>query len=553
MTAVQLHFTLEELVRKIPTITALDLFKADVTPETLQLLRVLPQLSSLSIDCHSTRSFEEIGALTTLTTLKLHAERVFCGNDEKNYAEAMVHLCKLTNLRSLDMLKYRGMSDAGLAHLQQLKQLRCLTLTGCQKIGNLAVSNLLEALSNLQSLDLSSCSEITDAALASLRHMKYLQHLNLRCCSGITDAGIEVLPVTLLTLDLSETRGITPAGLPVLSTLRLLTSLDLSCKHLNDEALQHLSELVHLQHLKLGSYYGGNGITGSGFRYLSKLTSLISLDLRSAKQLTAEGLAHCAQFTALEELELFAAHIPRGGLVGLRGLTNLRCLNLNDCEGMTDEELASIADLTNLQKLDLYRVRSITDRGIQYLAKLIQLRKLDLQQTQLTAEGMRYLANLTDLEDLELTWCPIADSGLVHLAGMHKLRSLGLVACKKLIGTGLVHLTKLKALQKLELAGCNNLTEAAARPLQECTGLTTLSLDRCRGISNPAAIFVGIPTLEHLDIRDCGMTDSEAVACVAQLPALKTLIYSSASQYKLREEFLKANPRLILRGYSFNY
>lgn len=543
----QLHSVLQALVRAIPAMTTLDLSEITVWPATLMLLQALPQLTSLSVNCQSTSHFIEIGKLIKLTKLKLNAEHGYNG-DRNSYTTGMQYLCHLTNLMSLDMQGYYGLSDVGIAHLQKLGQLRHLRLSRCENIGDMAVQALLTSLSNLQSLELNFCTRITDAALTPLCHMKYLQNVHLKGCTGVTDAGIQLLPSTLCTLDLEGLEGITPAGFSALATLRSLTSLNLSSTRVDDEALAHLSELVHLQHLQLGPRHGSNSITGSGFQYLSKLTSLVSLGLRSANRLTAEGLAYCAQFTALQELDLSWVEIPRGGLAGLRGLSHLRHLNFYQCRTVTDAELAYIADLTSLQELNLSKASNITDSGLQHLAKLNQLRKLDLQETKATAAGMQYLAGLTELENLNLTWCPITDEGLRHLAGLHKLQILELSWCGQLTGSGFVHLTKLKMLHELWLNGCKNLTGAVVEPLGECTALKTLMLSYCENIPNMGRFLVKLINLEYISIGNSSIGDSEMIDCSVQLPALKT-IDGYRTQHAIKRALANTHPHLEVNCY----
>jgi hypothetical protein len=91
------------------------------------------------------------------------------------------------------------LTDAGLKHLAELKQLQSLTIHHCM---------------------------VSDAGLNALAGLTELQSLNLQACVTVTDAGLNELAglTRMQTLDLSFTR-VTDAGLKELAGLKRLQTL----------------------------------------------------------------------------------------------------------------------------------------------------------------------------------------------------------------------------------------------------------------------------------------------------------------------------------------
>jgi len=101
-------------------------------------------------------------------------------------------------------------------------------------------------------------------------------------------------------------------------------------------------------------------------------------------------LAHLAKLTSLESLSLEGAHeITDAGLLHLRGLSKLKHLHL-DCTNVGDPGLKHLERLASLRSLHLYGAK-VTDAGVGHLAKLDTLRTLQVRRTQITAAGFARL------------------------------------------------------------------------------------------------------------------------------------------------------------------
>jgi hypothetical protein len=97
------------------------------------------------------------------------------------------------DLKMLD-LRCTKITDAGLAHLKEMKKLQLLNLFGT-KITDAGLVYVKD-MKGLQTLDL-SCTKITDAGLAHLKELKGLRELDLRS-TRITQPKIEELRKVLL-------------------------------------------------------------------------------------------------------------------------------------------------------------------------------------------------------------------------------------------------------------------------------------------------------------------------------------------------------------------
>jgi len=122
------------------------------------------------------------------------------------------------------------------------------------------------------------------------------------------------------------------------------------------------------------------------------------------------------------EVNLNGTQITDGGLVHLKGLTDLQALNLG-CTKITDAGLVHLKGLTGLQELGLSNTQ-ITDAGLVHLKGLTELQTLYLDIIRITDTGLVHLKGLATLQMLFFRQTQITDAGLVHLKGLVNLLSL---------------------------------------------------------------------------------------------------------------------------------
>jgi hypothetical protein len=132
----------------------------------------------------------------------------------------------------------------------------------------------------------------------------------------------------------------------------------------------------------------------------------------------------------------------------------VREINRNKVPGLalymaTDSDLAHLADLTGLQYLDL-KLAQITDGSLAHLSTLTGLRTLDLSATKVSDAGLEHLKGLTGLRFLDLSGTQVTGAGLEHLKGLAELEELWLINTP-VTEAGLEHLTALTGLRRLNL------------------------------------------------------------------------------------------------------
>ncbi len=135
--------------------------------------------------------------------------------------------------------------------------------------------------------------------------------------------------------------------------------------------------------------------------------------------------AQIGRLTQLWQLMLIESSVNDASLSHLKGLTDLRSLELLRDTRITDAGLSNLTGLRNLTRLILPR-NQVSDAGLAHLKGLTDLTELNLWGTQVSDAGMAHLKGLTKLSSLEVGNTPVSDAGLVHLQGLTKLSYLGL-------------------------------------------------------------------------------------------------------------------------------
>ncbi len=127
------------------------------------------------------------------------------------------------------------LDDEGMKHIARLYEIERLSLRGITDAGLAHIAGLI----NLKDLSLSN-SKITDAGLAPVAGLENLEHLNV-AMTRVDDAGLTYLKglKKLRELDIAFT-SVTDAGLKHLEGLKSLRSLDIKGTRITDEAVSRL-------------------------------------------------------------------------------------------------------------------------------------------------------------------------------------------------------------------------------------------------------------------------------------------------------------------------
>eukprot|EP01090_Pellita_catalonica_P015094 TRINITY_DN3994_c0_g1_i1.p1 TRINITY_DN3994_c0_g1~~TRINITY_DN3994_c0_g1_i1.p1 ORF type:complete len:802 (-),score=55.12 TRINITY_DN3994_c0_g1_i1:40-2226(-) len=374
---------------------------------------------------------------------------------------------------------------------------------------------------------------------------------------------IQLLSVSLNTLDLSRTKGITSLVFPhIISTCPNLKSVTLSdCSNIaangsvfaRHALLYPLRKSTSIQHLDLSRCYTlTHDIVANIARACPQLRSLVLSGTKISDLTLNEISVNCKYLNTL--IINGCANVTDEGMKNLP--TSLLCLDVSNCK-ITDKGLALIA--ARQASLTAFKIAGgkITDQGLQSCS-FPHLVSLDLSNSphitgtsfpwisalspkleHLNASCCRALvasafssARFGNLQTLDLTRCLcVSDDTLLDISklGNGGLKKICLGDCEDVSDVGLVQLLSLHHdLEKVDLSKCMHLTDEAVNALafHAQASLTRLSLSGCTKITDKALRILGQSCLGlvWLDISGCeSVTDSGLAAIASGCPALENL------------------------------
>ena len=255
-----------------------------------------------------------VGRLAHLETLSLVGSQAFTD-------AGLAHLQNLTRLKRLDIMGQPGISGASLAHLAGLARLEQLQFT-TPRIDDADLAHL-SGLVGLRSLTLmlDENSGVTDAGLAHLEPLQELRSLQFDQATRITNQGLAHLGklARLDSLNLTNARVTDLKGLESLTDLRILNLMGTPIGDAGHASLPRFSKLELLS--------AGRELTDAGLIHLRELPGLISLDLSSTR-ITDAGLATLGEFPRLERVDVGFTAVGDPGIAALDKLPKLNSLNV---------------------------------------------------------------------------------------------------------------------------------------------------------------------------------------------------------------------------------
>ncbi len=411
-----------------------------------------------------------------------------------------------------------------------LERLRDPAVEGLDAHGQMtdALMATLTGCGHLTTLSLDGCKALTDAGLAHLATLPNLRHLGLGG-TAITGAGLGVLAglTQLETLNLGGTR-VTDAGLGVLARLTRLRAVDLMWTRTGDGALRALAG-----HPDLADFKSGMGVTDAGLGLLRDFPAwrtwrepapaigLLDFDTRP-NHLFLRGRFSDAGLRQLHGLDgLFALNIDQAdngigpaGLALLAGLPRLAWL----AYPAGDAAMAVIADLPALRFLSCQDTAA-TDDGWVALARSRTLAGIWGRETMnLTDRGFRALAAMPTLAQLAVGLGHVSDAALALLPAMPALRHLMPMGVPD---AGYRHIGRCGALEELTLMYCRHTGDEATSHLTALPQLRKYFASYNHITDRTPELLATIPTLEDVTFSACaGITDA-GVAKLAALPRLR--------------------------------
>lgn len=448
----------------------------------------LSELEHLTVNGSFT-DFSGIAALKSLRRLKVK----FRTSTEK--AGLGDRLCRevarLDSLQSFNVTSEvdQGVTNEGLRELRSMHELKSLSL----QIASRTDLSLLAELLNLEELTVTGAG-VTDDQLKNLAKLKSLRALNF-WGKEVTGIGLPAIS------NLSELECLRHLPLRVLtpefkrfSSRKAPQQLEFNGELVTDECMSSLLPLVQLRELDLHN----TAVTGKGVELLVQLPRLESVFVKleqlqeaqpeilggwtSLRRLNITGggvsLRPLSNFRGLPRLSialhLYDPEFNETELAFLAGMTQIKILDLSDCEPMTDIGIANLADLTAIQELDLHG-SDINEMSLQHLSGMWDLRDLRLGRIPIEGGGLVFLTTLTQLIDLRLNHTGCTDAGMFHLASLKQLEHLDLYR-SRVTDEGLQHLTSLGQLRSLNLS-YSRITDSGLEYLMQVTSLEHLWLD----------------------------------------------------------------------------
>ena len=259
-------------------------------------------------------------------------------------------------------------------------------------------------------------SLISSSGLQSVLACGGLRSLNIADCSHLADRDLQMLMAlpNLCTLDLSRNRWLTDDGIANLKGLRLKKLKVVKCPGLTNKAIQMLADF----NMPLGALDISHcaKLTSAALRFVAQMSLL--------RELAASHADHKEDIVELAKLNLFTLRFYKSELPPgtLRHFAHTRLLNfeLYNCPNVTDADIEAV--LSSLEDHPARRVvlshcHSLAGAGMPTLGQLRHLEVLSLHHCVNLTE-LQFLQHLrAPLKVLDLTNCErIRASDLEYLA-----------------------------------------------------------------------------------------------------------------------------------------
>nr|XP_057943835.1 F-box/LRR-repeat protein fbxl-1 [Doryrhamphus excisus] len=400
------------LTEQTATLTALDLSRTSITPESLRTIAQVEGLALEDLCLHSCKELTDY-SVEVLVKHQPRLRRLDLSGCTELTSRAVVGVARgLGSLTRLSLSRDWRITETGLADLVSLSSLKSLDLSECLHVGGAemvkGLSRCRAERAQLEKLHLRSCTYIQDEAVLCLTQLlgNTLRHLDLTSCVNVTDVSVRAIASYLhglVVLRLCGCKEVTDWGL-----LGMETS---ACE---------LDEEKEDQGPRFTRTFGNMGFFKPPRLPFEERPKLVTRD-------------HLERFQQQAGASLLA-------------LGRLRELNLSACCKLTDSSTTQVLRHPDLQHLSLSTLPEITDATLSAVA--------------------RHCRSLTSLD---LSHCArISDHGVAQAAPhLHRLQHLYLSACSNITDRSLFLLARhCKRLKTLDVSKCNNVSGTTVDLLQ---------------------------------------------------------------------------------------
>jgi hypothetical protein len=254
--------------------------------------------------------------------------------------------------------------------INRMPHLLAIDLSGT-KVRDIILHRLIETrFETLRELSLSKV-QISDDAGKRIGALRNLQHLNLSACSSLTDITFQELVnlERLETLNLQDTQISSNDIIAALAIMQRLVSLNVcACGELSSRIIPHFPSSLRKLFISQTKIL-------AGLYDLVEIPHLIFYHLPSLKVLSAEYMDDFYELSYFSSLapQLRELRIPYNGLSDLttsvlESMESLEILDVAGCDAIGDVTASRAANLPKLQSLDMSATQ-ITNEGIKCLTR----------------------------------------------------------------------------------------------------------------------------------------------------------------------------------------
>ncbi len=350
--------------------------------------------------------------------------------------EGVASLVKLPKLASLNVYAEESdegdsasnpsvrtrVSDVGLEHIGKCPQLESLNIHGAQ-VTLAGLQKLFERCPKLRHLALSR-KAVDLGALGAASSLANLATIRITG-TVLNDQDARQLSQLKNLKKIVGILNIGNQGVAQLATLQHLESLEFSGEA-NDACMPFLAKLRNLQELSIV----GTEVTDEGLTSLRGLSQLKRVQL-NGRGFTSRCLQAVASWHDLNELSLSYLEPRKDGEPEWSEIptlpTKLRSLDFLFCPEIGDEQFKAISALAHLESLSIRTegLKGITDAGVSHLAVAPRLKSLAIGPTSVTDQGLSRLQGMESLENLDIT-CLATPVGLERFGQSERLKRLAI-------------------------------------------------------------------------------------------------------------------------------
>lgn len=498
--------------------------------------------SEVEISSKLNRFWEQMGEHIQSLTLRS------CDICEKVFAFI---LQKCTNLEILNIQSCRELFMSGRLLegktegllLNQLEQLKSLSLSGNQYLTDALFNRFISAAPELQLLNLSACSLqfhiglvkkfyppgsdiylnpsesvltfhfVMQFITAKAEQIKHLLFSNTLIDGAALKSLSETKGLRLQSLTLHSCDQLTNTGIMALTTHQTsLKELDIGlCSRVTDSSLVHIcNNLVNLEYLNIQRC---RAVTDLGITEIGKLKKLKSLNISQCDQITKEGLQKgiCAEKNwTLEELDIHSMNLDESGLIMVsEQLPKLHLLDLSFCfNAVTDTSIQVVfKNQLQLHVLRISHCDKVSDAGLTGMGKL--------QAERDEGPVMSAYDEVPTTQKIHLG--SRAEEEIVRDA--RRKRDVMLMCEKLSVDTYSGYsLSLVRGLRELDISGCNRITDVSLTYAFNFKELVNLNLSRCQQITHEGVSYLvkNCPSIEYLNLIDCYNLKDEAIQIIVQ-------------------------------------